>query len=1141
MIAAGAVTPANIETTSTFSFNKVSIPEIEVSGSSGLKIDALRSNTSSWVAYFNPTSKELTYGPATWHTGTVQVFDQNLNTTDKVTFAGVAATTATFGGVNIANLRINNAFTMPTTAGSSGQVWATNGTTATWVTPTPLNSNQGLYTTSSVTFANITATTNLTVGGTANIYRLVANGNTFPIGLGSAGQYLKTDGAGNLSWAAIDFSTVTNQTLFTTSTVTFKTVKTETVEGTLGVGKDLYLQTGGNGSIILRDPTAIATVVGVYGDIIPFTHNKTTYPRNLGSALRRWQNAWIETLTVNRNTIYFEDETANTTSTLSISTGTMYVDGAPVVDQSVTTVSSPTFASVNGTTSTFEDIVVTSELFFGDDSVQTTAFNGNQALYNTSTVAFGAMTVTNSATVGALVFSSDGLPINSRSELIGPQGPQGDPGQNSNLYEYKANTNSYANNPGNGKVLWNNATQTSATALHFNHVDNIGDDIEYLLGFHQVGDLIRLQDRTNSENYQVWQISAPITVNTGTYISMPVSLVSSTHNFSNNNIVLAIFRSAGADQSLNTTSNVTFNSVQVSTNVKFPDSTTQTTAWTGSVSTSSVTGLATVGWSGNYNDLSNRPSIASSDQALFTTSSVRFSGLGLSTGTVVNQTISAGGLPLNSSGQALITFSNTQSAAMVVSNYSGNMRPTLVVRSFGQNIPGGGATSNVAAQLVLEGSRGTGTSPTASGNSDNLGAIQFTGYDGANWLSSQATSGVSNLPPASIFVQAAEVFANNGSTTTNAGTNMFFRLQPIGTRLDSTSRRTWMASSWTAGSTLTNSPPILGMGIGQSTDASSPTLTPASGVGSFGTGSGRTNFAWNAVQQFIQGVPSQDTAPDNATLTATNAVTFITHRRSNVATRRNALQTGDTVGVFVYNAQNANNSSGNGATVGTIAMNMLETAGAGAYGSQFVVQTVNTGTTTLSTRLALTDRFNVYASNNHSFNNAAGTQTYLQVDGNGITVGTGTNIALIAARSGQDLQLISGGGSTNGGSIQLVSGGGVNIAGGNNITIAALSTSTANFYGNIKIGNTWTLPATDGTSGQVLATNGSGTATWTDPSITSVYARSALPSGTTGRIITISDSGSDTNAPAGNYAPAYWDPDADVWTYIGNSNSVTPI
>jgi hypothetical protein len=58
---------------------------------------------------------------------------------------------------------------------------------------------------------------------------------------------------------------------------------------------------------------------------------------------------------------------------------------------------------------------------------------------------------------------------------------------------------------------------------------------------------------------------------------------------------------------------------------------------------------------------------------------------------------------------------------------------------------------------------------------------------------------------------------------------------------------------------------------------------------------------------------------------------------------------------------------------------------------------------------------------------------------------------------------------------------------------------------------------------------------------TSVYSRSGLPTGVTGMIITISDSGSDTNAPAGNYAPAYWNPDASVWTYIGNSNSVTAI
>jgi len=119
------------------------------------------------------------------------------------------------------------------------------------------------------------------------------------------------------------------------------------------------------------------------------------------------------------------------------------------------------------------------------------------------------------------------------------------------------------------------------------------------------------------------------------------------------------------------------------------------------------------------------------------------------------------------------------------------------------------------------------------------------------------------------------------------------------------------------------------------------------------------------------------------------------------------------------------------------------------------------------------------------------------------------------------------------------------------------------------------FPTADGTNGQVITTNGSGTLSWTDqtgggsgvssisagtgtyvssstgavtiwtdggsgsPGVTNIYARDELPAGTTGTIITISDSGSDTNAPAGNFAIAYWDPDAEIWTYVANSNSVT--
>jgi hypothetical protein len=48
-----------------------------------------------------------------------------------------------------------------------------------------------------------------------------------------------------------------------------------------------------------------------------------------------------------------------------------------------------------------------------------------------------------------------------------------------------------------------------------------------------------------------------------------------------------------------------------------------------------------------------------------------------------------------------------------------------------------------------------------------------------------------------------------------------------------------------------------------------------------------------------------------------------------------------------------------------------------------------------------------------------------------------------------------------------------------------------------------------------------------------------MPTGTAGQLITISDSGLDTRAPAGNYALAYWAADTNEWLYVANSNSIT--
>ena len=93
------------------------------------------------------------------------------------------------------------------------------------------------------------------------------------------------------------------------------------------------------------------------------------------------------------------------------------------------------------------------------------------------------------------------------------------------------------------------------------------------------------------------------------------------------------------------------------------------------------------------------------------------------------------------------------------------------------------------------------------------------------------------------------------------------------------------------------------------------------------------------------------------------------------------------------------------------------------------------------------------------------------------------------------------------------------------------STNTWTFAldGSLTLPGNLTFPdLTVQTTAYTTATNGQ----------TTIYARNALPAGIPGMIITISDSGSDTNSPSGNWAPAYWDNDAGLWTYIGNSNSV---
>jgi len=97
--------------------------------------------------------------------------------------------------------------------------------------------------------------------------------------------------------------------------------------------------------------------------------------------------------------------------------------------------------------------------------------------------------------------------------------------------------------------------------------------------------------------------------------------------------------------------------------------------------------------------------------------------------------------------------------------------------------------------------------------------------------------------------------------------------------------------------------------------------------------------------------------------------------------------------------------------------------------------------------------------------------------------------------------------------------------------------------GSVEIQNL-IYPSADGTSGQVLTTDGGGTLSWSTasgggtPGATNSYTRDSLPTGSTGTIITISDSASDPNSATFDSTIAYWDPVDELWKYVFNNLEV---
>jgi len=126
----------------------------------------------------------------------------------------------------------------------------------------------------------------------------------------------------------------------------------------------------------------------------------------------------------------------------------------------------------------------------------------------------------------------------------GPQGDQGPAGGSTNTFLYKAKTTLTSGDPGSQYILWDNATQTSATQLNISHITNNNIDIDFILALIKVNDILILQDQGNSNNYQKWVVTTDAAIQTG-YVEVKVSLLSATHNFSNNNNLALFIVSAG--------------------------------------------------------------------------------------------------------------------------------------------------------------------------------------------------------------------------------------------------------------------------------------------------------------------------------------------------------------------------------------------------------------------------------------------------------------------------------------------------------------------------------------------------------------------------------------------------------------------
>jgi hypothetical protein len=285
----------------------------------------------------------------------------------------------------------------------------------------------------------------------------------------------------------------------------------------------------------------------------------------------------------------------------------------------------------------------------------------------------------------------------------GPEGPQGPTGGSATHYDFKAKTTITTGDPTAGHVIWNNTTQISATSLHVSHLDADNTDESIFLDLVADNDIIILQDRDNSANYQKWEVSGTPTYS-ATYDNFPVTLIASggtgTTNFANNHNLIVVLVNAGA----------TGPSGVISVTAPITNTGTSTSAqlgFSGLVTASSATTVpliakAATGQTANLQEWQ--------DPAGGVATSVTASGQ-----IVTNQRVTVGATTVSASGQ-LAVFAPTDRVALAVRGASGQ---TVNLQEW-QN-SGGTALASVNSSGQIVASQGINTATIRGG--DALTAI----------------------------------------------------------------------------------------------------------------------------------------------------------------------------------------------------------------------------------------------------------------------------------------------------------------------------------------------------------------------------------------------------------------------------------